>query len=259
MNSQLSVVIATYNEEKNIDACLTSIKDLAGEIIIVDGKSTDNTVSIAKKFTDDIYSIDNDQMFHKNKQYGLSLATRPWILQLDADERVSSSLASEIKNTVANDTEFAGFFIPRKNIFLGKWIKKGGLYPDYVIRLLKKDKGYFPALSVHEQIRIDGKVGYLKNDLLHYPYDSVGEYLRKANAYTTLTAHDYQKNNLKTSTINIIKYSIWMPISTALSIFIRHKGFYDKLPGFIWAVLSGSHHFLAFAKYYLLKNNDHRS
>ncbi len=257
--NKISIVIATYNEEKNIERCLISIKDLADEIIIVDGKSTDKTVSIAQKYTDRIYLIDNDPMFHKNKQYALSKATHPWILQLDADEEVSDSLALEIKDTIETKTTFDGYYIPRKNIFLGQWIKKGGLYPDYVVRLLKKNKGHFPALSVHEQIHVDGKVGYLKNNLLHYPYDSIGEYLRKANAYTTLTAYDFQKNNLKTSPINIIRYLIWLPLNTSVLIFVRHKGLYDRLPGFIWAVLSGSHHFFAFSKYYLLKSNDHRN
>lgn len=246
---KLSVIIATYNEEKNVSRCLESINDVASEIIVVDAKSSDKTVQIAKKFNAKIFLVENQPIFHKNKQYGLEKVSGDWILQLDADEVVPQSLKQEIKKTLEQkDNKFNGFYVPRKNHFLGKWMRKGGLYPDGVIRLIRKGKGHFPCKSVHEQIEIIGNVGWLINPLVHYPYPTISEYLVKANRYTTLTAEDLNRNNTKISFINTIKYCLIIPLKTFLSIYIRHQGYLDGFPGFVWAVLSSTHYFLAYAK-----------
>jgi glycosyltransferase involved in cell wall biosynthesis len=190
---KLSVVLATFNEEKNIGDCLESVKDIADEIIIVDGTSTDRTVEIAKSFGADVTVTDNPPVFHINKQKALEKAAYPWILQLDADERVSKALAKEIKAVIAmrdaeiaeyqkklkkrelflrhqklveerdgqigkkEETEYSAFFLPRKNYFLGRYLKYGGVYPDGVIRIVKKGKAHFPCKDVHEQIAVDGQ------------------------------------------------------------------------------------------------------
>lgn len=244
---QLSVVVATFNEEKNISRCLDSIKDIADEIILVDASSSDKTVIFAKKYNAKIYFIENNQIFHKNKQFGLDKASGNWILQLDADEVVSEELKKEIVYTIAS-TDYDGFYIPRKNYFLGKFMKKGGLYPDGVLRLFKTGKGYFPCKSVHEQIEVKGKTGWLNNPLLHYPYPTLTEYLTKADRYTTLTSRELANENIKINTLNTIKYGFLYPLKTFFNIFIRHLGIVDGLYGFVWAILSAMHFFLAYAK-----------
>lgn len=247
--SDLTVVVATFNEEKNIHRCLESIKDLAQEIVVVDGKSTDKTVEIAKKFTNKIYSVDNVPMFHSNKQYGLDKAKGDWILQLDADEVVSDSLKQEIIRVISQKQNlFNGYYIPRKNNFLGYFMTKGGLYPDYVARLFKRGKGSFGQKSVHEQISIDGKVGYLENPLLHYPYNTVNDYLIKANRYTTLTSRELKDKKVKVSFFNTIKYCLLIPLYNFLNIYFRHLGFKDGFYGFVWAFLSSTHYFFAYSK-----------
>lgn len=247
--NRLSIVVATYNEEENIGRCLESVKSIADEIIVIDALSGDKTVSIAKKFTSNIFSIKNQPMFHANKQYGLNKATGQWILQLDADEVISNSLKHEIIKTLKqNKNPVSGYYIPRKNYFLGHLMKKGGLYPDFVIRFFKRGKGYFPQKSVHEQIIISGEVGYLDNPILHYPYNSVTEYLIKADRYTSLTSQEIKDHDIPITVGNTIKYCLLIPFSTFISIYFRHLGLMDGFYGFVWAFLSSTHYFFAYSK-----------
>src|SRR5262245_41243685 len=149
--STISVVLATYNEEKTLPECLESVKDLADEIIIVDGTSTDNTVAVAKKYGAKVITTTNKANFHINKQMEIEAATKDWILQLDADERLTPALRDEIETCIANPKAKTGYWIPRKNWFLGRFLMKGGVYPDYTLRLYKKGKGRLPQKDVHEQ------------------------------------------------------------------------------------------------------------
>lgn len=152
----ISVVLATYNEEKNLPDCLESVKDLADEIIIVDGGSTDKTVEIAKKYKAKIISTTNPPIFHINKQKAIDVATKDWVLQLDADERITKELGKEIEEKI-RDKNVNGYWMPRKNWFLGRFLRKGGQYPDYTLRLYRNGKGHLPQKSVHEQAVVDGK------------------------------------------------------------------------------------------------------
>ncbi|MDP3758847.1 MAG: glycosyltransferase family 2 protein, partial [Candidatus Daviesbacteria bacterium] len=129
--SKISVVLATYNEEANLENCLRSINELADEIVIVDGGSTDKTLDIAKRFKARIIQTNNPQIFHINKNKAIDFAEGDWILQLDADEVVTENLAGEIKNAVLAESDINGYWIPRKNFFLRKFLTKGGQYPDY--------------------------------------------------------------------------------------------------------------------------------
>lgn len=147
---KISVCLATFNEEKNLKACLESVK-WADEIVIVDGTSTDKTVAIAKKYGAKVIIRENPLMFHINKQKAFEAATGDWILYLDADERVSPELKKEILSVV-NQKDFNGFWMPRKNIIFGKWIRHTGWWPDQQLRLFRRGKGKLACQSVHEQI-----------------------------------------------------------------------------------------------------------
>jgi glycosyltransferase involved in cell wall biosynthesis len=243
---KLSIALAVFNEEKYLSQCLSSIKDIADEIVIVDGGSTDNTLKIAKAFGAEIIQTDNPPIFHINKQKALNACGGEWILQLDADERVPFSLKREIKETIRN-TAHSGFYIPRKNYFWGHWMKKTGVYPDYVIRLVKRGKAKFPCKSVHEQMKIDGSVGYLNNPLEHYSYETLGDYWRKAKSYTALTADELKKNNV--SKTAFIKYFFVKPFVTFFTLFIRNQGFIDGIYGFLFSVFSALHFPIAYWKY----------
>src|SRR3989344_8275695 len=150
---KISAALAVYNEEKNVLDCLESLKKFANEIVVVDGTSTDRTAQIAKNFGARVITTQNKPMFHINKNMAIDACKNPWVFLMDADERISDGLADEIKKMVGKNPEQNGFWVPRRNWFLGGFLKKGGAYPDKVIRLFKKGKGRLPEVSVHEQIR----------------------------------------------------------------------------------------------------------
>ncbi len=252
--SKISVALATFNEERNLADCLNSVKDIAWEIVVVDGSSTDSTVAIARRFTNKVILTTNKPMFHINKQMALDAAEGDWILQLDADERVSEDLAKELVEIANKGSEFAGFWIKRKNYFLGKWLKKGGAYPDPVIRFFKRGKGHFPCKSVHEQIAIDGPVGWLQNDLIHLADPSFSRYLLRSNRYTSLEAKNFWEAHVGTNLWSILNYVFYKPLGRFLSLYIRHQAFRDGFAGFIWSFYSALHIVSSYVKYWEVKN-----
>lgn len=251
----LSVAIAVYNEEKNLEACLSSVRQLTDEIVIVDGGSTDRTVEIGRKFTSKIIKTDNPPIFHINKEKALDACTGDWILQMDADEMLTEDLREEIKNVINRDDKIAGYYIPRKNYFWGHWMRKGGQYPDYVIRLVRRGKAHFPSKTVHEQIDVDGKVGYLVHPMDHLSYRTREDYWRKADAYTTLAAMEMKKNGVAHNAWTWFTYTILRPQLTFLNLFIRHKGFMDGWYGFLFAYYSAQHFPIAYRKFLKLIND----
>jgi len=275
LKPKLSVVLATKNEEKNIGECLKSVKGIADEIIIFDEESNDKTCEIARKHGAKVFSVKHEAIFHKTKQKALEAATHDWILQLDADEIVSDKLAKEIKKVIKmSDKEIAryqksfskrkqklfnkhkrllderdgiigkenktheGFFVPRLNFFLGKYLRYGGVYPDGVIRLVKKGKAYFPAKSVHEQIVVKGKVGWLQNDLIHMADPTFKRYLERNSRYIDLIADELKRDKVGKNPIKFIEYyfvkSIWWFFLTQ----IRHKGILDGFQGIVFSFFS---------------------
>lgn len=248
LKPKISVALATYNEEENIGPCLESVRGWVDEIVIVDGFSTDRTVEIAKKHGAKVFITTNKPIFHINKQIAIDKCRGDWILQLDADERVSEELKNEILSIL--EPEFAAYYIPRKNYFLGRWLRKGGQYPDYVIRFFKKEKAYLPCKSVHEQMEVDGKAGYLKGHLKHYTAPTFSRYLTNANRYTSLTATKMMEQKLPIKLLMALKYLWLKPFITFISLYVRHKGFLDSWQGFVFAFFSGLHYPWAFIKYW---------
>lgn len=255
--NQLSVALAVYNEADNIGACLESVHGLASEIVIVDGGSTDQTASIAQKFGAKVIVEENRANFHINKQHAIDACSGDWILQLDADERVSSMLAEEIRKTITADlsagalAQADAYYLKRRNYFLGRWMNKGGMYPDPVIRLFRRGRAHLPAASVHELMTVDGTTKWLINDLLHIADPSFTRYLLRSNRYTTLQAEDWIKEGkLGTGTGTILLYILIKPAYRFLEIYLRHKGFMDGFPGFVFAWYSGLHLASSYVKYW---------
>ncbi|OGE16337.1 hypothetical protein A3F00_02325 [Candidatus Daviesbacteria bacterium RIFCSPHIGHO2_12_FULL_37_11] len=246
---KLSVVLAVYNEEDNLKDCLESVKDIADEIIIVDGGSKDKTVEIARSFGAKIINTDNPPIFHINKNKAIGAAAKEWILQLDADERVTRDLASEIKKEINKDSLINGFWIPRSNFFLGRFLKKGGQYPDYTLRLYRNGKGKLPAKDVHEQAVVEGKVDYLKNPLLHFRDNSLKKYLSGLNRYTSIMALQMGNDKLPKDPRTFLIYFLLKPILWFLKTYLRHKGFMDSWQGFIFSFFSSVRFPIAYLKY----------
>ncbi|MFC1625998.1 glycosyltransferase family 2 protein [Patescibacteria group bacterium] len=274
--NKLSVVLSVRNEEKNIGKCLDSVKDIANEIVVVDEHSTDKTCEIAKKYDAKVYSEPHHDIFHVTKQKALDHATGDWILQLDADEVVTPGLAGEIKQVLngthsvvvnklferhqkaveerdgsigTKEGEVSGYFIPRKNMFLGKPLIHAGVYPDGVIRLVRRGKAHFPQKSVHEQIIIDGKVEWLKNDLEHHDSPSLKRYFARMNRYTDLRAQGFASQKVTKNLWSLLRYAFYAPLLTYCNLFFRHLGFLDGARGFLWSFFSAMHYPISYFKY----------
>lgn len=249
----LAVVLATYNEEKNLPICLDSVKGLADEIIVVDGSSTDKTVELAKTYGAQVKVTTNKPIFHINKQMAIDMATKDWVLQLDADERVTRELASEIKDQISKikNEEVNGFWIPRKNWFLGRFLMKGGVYPDYTLRLYKRGKGGLPQVSVHEQAVVEGEVGYLKNPLIHMADTSFTRYLMRWNRYVNLIRDELLLQ--KRGPFTFVDYVLVKPLFWFLLTYTRHKGFLDSWQGFVFSFFSSLRFPVAYIRYLQVK------
>jgi len=246
---RISVILATFNEEKNLEDCLESVRQLADEIIIVDGTSTDKTVSIARKYTDKIFVRKNPLMFHLNKQLAIEKATGEWILYLDADERVTPELRSEIlqstKAQKPKTKDHSGYWIPRKNIIFGKWIKNSFWYPDYQLRLFKRGMAHLPCKSVHEQPELTGSAGFLKNPLIHYNYQTISQFIRKLDTlYTENDARVYLAQKKKVSWLDAIRF----PTKEFLATFFSREAYKDGLHGLVLSILQSFSSFVTFAK-----------
>lgn len=288
--NKLSIVLATRNEEENIVACIESAKEIADEIIVVDEESGDNTVNLAKKMGANVFTVKHEDMFHKSKQKALDYASGDWILQLDADERLTKGLAEEIVKIIKLSSdqikrrrpsdekqwrlfqnhqflieqretalgrktgEVVAFFIPRVNFFLGKPLMHAGLYPDGVIRLIKKGKARFPTKTVHELMDIDGEVAWLFNNIKHHDSPTLERYLERANRYTSLSAEDFKSRKVNASYLNLFYYSFIKPVEVFSHLFFLHKGFLDGMRGFIWSLFSALHFPIAYFKYWQMSN-----
>ena len=289
MKKGLSVVLAVYNEENNLGECLESIKDIADEIVIVDGTSTDQTVEVAKQYHARVIVRDNPPIFHINKQIALENAEYEWILQLDADERVSGSLSKEILDVISMDSqeldehqnnlihkslflrnqeqweikqgkfskpegEIVGFFMPRLNYFLGKYLRFGGVYPDGAIRLVKNGKAWFPCKDVHEIIQLDGRVGWLQSDLLHYDSPTFSRYIKRNSRYVHLIASQLKDEKVGKNPMQFFNYVIYKPIHWFLITQIRHKGLLDGFQGILFSFFSALRFPRAYIEYLFMKD-----
>lgn len=234
---KVSVVIITKNEERNIEECLQSVA-WADEIIVVDSGSEDKTVDICEKFGAKILQHPIDKGLNFNKNLGNDAASGDWILSLDADERVSPELAEEVKNSLIRPVEYAGFLVPRKNYFLGQWIKGAGWWPNAIIRFFQKGKGKWPP-GVHEVVRADGPVGTFKGALLHYSYRSFQDYIRKFHYYTTTLAGEELSKGKKITFFSAIWYFFLNPFQVIFRKYIFMCGWRDGAKGLFISVSAG--------------------
>ena len=244
MENKVSAVISAYNEEKNIKDCLQSLS-WADEIIVIDNSSTDKTALIVKKYTSKVYSQPNNKMLNVNKNYGFSKAKNSWILNLDADERVSPELKKEIEALLKKEISFSGFEMPRKNIIFGKWIRHGIWWPDYQVRLFKKEKGKFDCRHVHEKLNLKGKLGKLKNPLIHHNYQTIDQYIYKfTHIYTDSEVENFLRSGKKVYWYDAIR----MPVNEFLSTFLARSIYKDGLHGLVLSILQSFCEFVVFCK-----------
>lgn len=239
----LSVAIITYNEEKNILEALESVK-WADEIVVVDSFSTDKTREICMEYTDKVYTVEWTG-FSAQKNTAISLTTQPWILVLDADERVSEDLKSEIIRAMTGPAPEDGYYIARQNFFSDKWIRHGGWWPDYTLRLFKREKGAFEDREVHEAIKVSGKTGRLENPIIHYTYSGADDFMKRMEKYSDLAAIELYKHRKKSSLFDLL----FRPPATFVRMYFLRLGILDGIYGIILAYLYSVYTYKKYSKF----------
>jgi glycosyltransferase involved in cell wall biosynthesis len=244
----ISAVVLTRNEEKNIVACLESLS-WCDEIIVIDDESTDKTVDLAKKHAAKVYSRSMQNDFSAQRNFGLSKATKEWVLFVDADERISSALWYEVMQYTNNPINpYSGYFIKRVDVMWGKELKFGETGNIKLLRLAKKDLGEWSG-RVHEVWKVKGKMLTLQNAMLHYPHQSVKEFLKEINFYTDIRAEE-----LYTRKVTAVWWSVLLypKAKFALNYFLK-RGFLDGIEGLVFALMMSFHSFLVRAKLWTLR------
>jgi len=223
----LSVVLIAKNAETHLARCLTSVKEIAREIILVHNDCTDGTVKIAQEFG--AKTIEQAWLgFRDQKAFALKQTSQPWILSLDADEELSPELRRSIVQFIEqNDPSYNGAYFPRKTWFMGRWITHGTWYPDHCLRLLREGTGRWVGGAIHEHLEVDGKVKELPNDLLHYPYRDMKDQIIKMTGYSDLYLEQQISKNRKWSAAGTIIRSAWFFFRS----YILKRGFLDGYPG----------------------------
>lgn len=239
---KLSVTIITANEASNIEACIRSVES-ASQTIVVDQFSSDGTAEIAKSLGAEVYQ-EEWKGYGAQKNSALDKAREDWVLSLDADERITPLLWREIEDIVEGERERSGFFIKRKNFFCGKWIRHSGWYPDYTLRLFRKNAGRFQERAVHEKVLINGKVGRLNHPLEHHTYGSVAAYLARMERYSRLAAREMDFSKRKVPGWPTL---LFRPLFTFFKMYGLKGGLLDGMEGLFLAV---SYSYYTFLKYY---------
>ncbi len=248
--NRISATIIVKNEEANISDCLKSL-DWVDEIIVSDTGSTDKTVEICTAHGATVYT-DDWLGFGKQKNLCQSRAKSEWIFNIDADERVTPALKEEMLLAIEdNESGYAGYYVPRKNHFAGRWVRHCGWYPDYNLRLYRKSAGAFNERRVHEAVQLTGSKRYLKNPIIHLTYKNLADYHARSERYSTLAAEEmYAQGRRAGATDTTLR-----PLFTFFKMYFLKLGFLDGALGFRLSTLYAGY---TRAKYAKLKGLDRK-
>ena len=253
----VSAIVVCFNEERNIGACLESLR-WCDEIVIVDSFSTDRTVEICRQYTDRV--VQRQWCGYRDqKAYAHSLATKDWVLLVDSDERVSPELRKEIgENLLSCDNTDAAFSVPRLVFYLNRWWWRGGWYPDYDIRLFRRDRATWGGTDPHEKILVDGNIRRLRNPLYHFSYRDMADHVQRINQFTTISAQELLKERRRWR----LSHALLRPAFRFFRFYILKRGFLEGFAGFYIALTASVYVFLKYAKLWELeleeKKDGHR-
>ena len=239
---KVTATLITRNESANIEAALASVR-WADEIVVVDAESTDDTVSLARQYTDRV-EIRPWPGYSAQKNHAASLASNDWILSLDADERVTPALAEEIRSLLASEPAKRGYRIPRISHYLGRWIRGTDWYPDYQLRLYDRRAATWNGRRVHESVTLNGEPGQLRHDLQHFPYRDISDHLATIDRYTTLAADEMRAEGRVPSIAGVALH----PPFAFLRNYVLRGGFKNGSAGLIVSALNSYYVFLKLAK-----------
>jgi glycosyltransferase involved in cell wall biosynthesis len=250
---KVSVTVITRNEAADVGDALASAS-WADELIVVDSQSTDDTVAIARRYTDRVV-VREWPGYHAQKNFAASLASHDWILSLDADERVTPALASEIGRTMQHEPPHQGFHIPRATWHLGRWIRTTDWYPDYQLRLYDRRAAQWTGRYVHESLTVTGSIGRLREELLHYAYRDIAEHLETIDRYTTFAARQMHEQGRRAGWLQIAGH----PPLAFLRNYLLKGGIADGVPGLIISAMNAYYVGLKFAKLWEIQKEVHGS
>lgn len=242
MRAPISVAIVTLNEERNIRACLESVK-WAEEIVVCDSGSSDRTLAIAGEYGARTFQ-DPWRGFAAHKNLALERTQHPWVLSLDADERVTGPLRREIEEVLVDPAARDGYLVPRRSYFLGHWIRGCGWYPDESIRLFRRGSGRFAERAVHETVVVEGRLGRLTSPLEHFTYDSISAFLQRMDQYSTLAAEELQRAGRPGRLSDLVVRPAW----TFLRMLVLQGGWREGWRGVVLSGLYASYTFSKYAK-----------
>ena len=248
---KLSVVIITLNEASNIDDALASVA-WANEIIVVDCGSTDETVALVRRHTDRVSHRDWTG-YGDQKNHATGLAMHDWVLSLDADERVSPELATEITTLLGQSPAHRGYRMPRTTQYLGRWIRTTDWYPDRQLRLYDRRVAVWSADRVHESVRVDASVGRLRHEIRHYSYRNISDHLATIDRYATLAARQLRDNGRRAGPLDLVVH----PPAAFLRNYLIRRGCVQGVPGLIVSLMNTYSVFLRYAKLWELQNEQH--
>jgi glycosyltransferase involved in cell wall biosynthesis len=246
----ISATIITCNEEHNIREALQSLS-WVDEIVVVDSGSSDATLEICRDFTNKIFRRAWTG-YVDQKNFAVDQANSDWIFSLDADERSSPELSSEIRELARRGFGRTGYRIPRVAFFMGRWIRHGDWYPDYQLRLFDRRCGRWEGGRVHESVRMKEKPDLLRGEIQHYTYRSLSDYLRRLETYSNLAAFDCRQKGRRASPCSLLGN----PTAAFVKSYIAKRGFLDGTPGFAVAVMGAVSVFFKYAKLYELQRKD---
>jgi glycosyltransferase involved in cell wall biosynthesis len=240
----VACVVITKNEEANIQDCLKSAQ-WADELIVVDAESHDKTVESARACGAKV-SVRPWPGFGLQKNFGMAQASSDWILILDADERVTEELCGEVKTCLAEwrPGAPAAYRIPRRNFFYGEWVRGGGVYPDYQVRLFRRGIAQYNDVAVHENLIVDGEVGTLAGHLDHYTERRIQDHFKKFGLYTTLAAQEKAKRVQAVGWTDLV----FRPLVVLVKTYLLKQGYRDGVRGLIVCVFASMYTFVKYAK-----------
>jgi len=243
----VSAIVITRNEEAVIRRCLESLA-WAREIIVVDSGSTDRTVEICRELGATVHTTEDWPGFGPQKNRALDRASGEWIISLDADEWVTPALRAEIERAIAVPDARPGYAIPRRSSFCGRFMKHSGWWPDYVVRLFRRDAGRFSDDRTHERVMVQGKLGRLREPILHEAIRNIEQMLAKMDGYSSASAHSRFQQGRRASLATAVLHGFWAFFRT----YVLRLGFLDGREGFILAVANAEGSYYRYVKLMML-------
>jgi glycosyltransferase involved in cell wall biosynthesis len=239
---KITATIITLNEERNIARSIESLR-CCDEIVILDSGSVDRTVELAEKLGVRVIEA-GWRGFAGQKNWAAEQATHDWILSLDADEALSESLEAEVLTLKKNGPRYDGYTMPRLARYLGRWILHSGWYPDRKVRLYDRNKARWVGDFVHESVHVDGRIGHLESNILHFTCESLSEHVKTMDRYTTLAAQELAARKVKVPLGRMIADPLW----TFWKTYLLQRGFQDGFEGLIISYMAAFYTFLKYAK-----------